>query len=86
MQIGKEFNNMRYMFEIKYIVFSIFIMMYITVLFFLYQSITSPIVKEENIVQLGREQKYYEIYNEKDRKIQYLTFNDGLEKHKFNLL
>ncbi len=49
------------MFEITYIVFSLFIMMYSTVLFFMYQSITSPIVKEENIVQLGREQKYYEI-------------------------
>lgn len=61
MQIGKELNNMRYMFEMKYIVFSLFIIMYITVLFFIYQSITLSIVKEENIVQLGREQKYYEI-------------------------
>lgn len=61
MQIGKELNNMRYMFEMKYIVFSLFIMMYITVLFYIYQSITLSIVKEENIVQLGREQKYYEI-------------------------
>lgn len=68
----------------------------VVVCYFMYQSLTSParaIAKQENTVQLASEQSKNEIkkeaprrFNGQERKVAYLTFDDGPGKYTAELL
>ncbi|EJR80226.1 peptidoglycan-N-acetylglucosamine deacetylase [Bacillus cereus] len=87
---------MKYEFELKYVVLVLFLMVCLATSFFIFQSITAPtyeIVKQEHIVKLANEQKNFEMkkiapnfYNGTERKVAYLTFDDGPGKHTAELL
>ena len=74
-------------FKIKRVVFVLIAIAAVAIGYFMFQSITSPakaVAKQENVVQLASEQPKVEMnktapsrFNGKERKVAYLTFDDG---------
>ncbi|KEK24165.1 peptidoglycan-N-acetylglucosamine deacetylase [Bacillus gaemokensis] len=83
-------------FSVKRIVTTIVAVVVIAVGYFMFQAITSParaVAKQENTVQLASEQPKIEMkkaapsrFNGKERKVAYLTFDDGPGKYTAELL
>lgn len=87
---------MKNVFNIKRIIITIVTMAIIAIGYFMFQLITSPataVAKQENPVQLISEQPKIEIkkvapnrFNGKERKVAYLTFDDGPGKYTAEVL
>ncbi|MFJ8356634.1 peptidoglycan-N-acetylglucosamine deacetylase [Bacillus paramycoides] len=87
---------MKSVFSTKRISITIVIVAAIAIGYFVFQSMTSParaVAKQENPVQLANEQPKSEIkkatpshFNGKERKVAYLTFDDGPGKYTAELL
>ncbi|MEC2673992.1 polysaccharide deacetylase family protein, partial [Bacillus cereus] len=82
--------------KIKQIVVVLIAIAAVAIGYYMFQSITSPakaVAKQENVVQLASEQPKVEMnktapsrFNGKERKVAYLTFDDGSGKYTAELL
>ena len=83
----REFDRMEKALKIKQIVVVLIAIAAVAIGYYMFQSITSPakaVAKQENVVQLASEQPKVEMnktapsrFNGKERKVAYLTFDDG---------
>ena len=87
-KINRERNSIEWKsFKIKQIVVVLIAIAAVAIGYYMFQSITSPakaVAKQENVVQLASEQPKVEMnktapsrFNGKERKVAYLTFDDG---------
>ncbi len=92
----EEFDRMEKALKIKQIVVVLIAIAAVAIGYYMFQSITSPakaVAKQENVVQLASEQPKVEMnktapsrFNGKERKVAYLTFDDGPGKYTAELL